>query len=52
MGQTQGAIAAKTAMKLLGVIPHAGVRLPLTDATDEQVATIRAALVEFGALTN
>jgi 4-hydroxy-tetrahydrodipicolinate synthase len=48
MGQTQGAIAAKAAMRLLGVIPDAAVRLPLTGATDEQVANIRAALIEFG----
>ncbi|MTB86836.1 4-hydroxy-tetrahydrodipicolinate synthase [Aeromicrobium senzhongii] len=44
MGQTQGAIAAKAALVELGVIPHAGVRLPLTPATDEQVQVIRAAL--------
>jgi 4-hydroxy-tetrahydrodipicolinate synthase len=44
MGQTQGAIAAKVAVAELGVIPHAGVRLPLTPATDEQVQVIRAAL--------
>ena len=52
MGQTQGAIAAKVAMGLLGVIPDTGVRLPLTDATDAQVATIRAALTDFGLLEN
>jgi 4-hydroxy-tetrahydrodipicolinate synthase len=52
MGQTQGAIAAKVAMALLGVIPETGVRLPLTSATDEQVAAIRAALVGFGLLEN
>jgi len=52
MGQTQGAIAAKAAMALLGVIPNANVRLPLTSATDEQVAVIRAALVDFGLLEN
>jgi 4-hydroxy-tetrahydrodipicolinate synthase len=50
MGQTQGAIAAKVAMSLLGVIHEAGVRLPLTSATDEQVAIIRTALVDFGLL--
>lgn len=50
MGQTQGAIAAKAAMTLLGVIPNADVRLPLTGATDEQVSVIRAALAEFGLL--
>ena len=52
MGQTQGAIAAKAAMALLGVIPNPAVRLPLTGATDEQVAVIRAALVDFGLLEN
>ncbi|MFL6090395.1 MAG: 4-hydroxy-tetrahydrodipicolinate synthase [Aeromicrobium sp.] len=52
MGQTQGAIAAKAAMALLGVIPNAEVRLPLTRATDEQVAILRAALVDFGVLEN
>jgi 4-hydroxy-tetrahydrodipicolinate synthase len=50
MGQTQGAIAAKVAMSLLGIIPDANVRLPLTSATDEQVDAIRAALVGFGLL--
>jgi 4-hydroxy-tetrahydrodipicolinate synthase len=52
MGQTQGAIAAKAAMAILGVIPNPDVRLPLTGATDEQVAAIRAALVDFGLLEN
>ena len=52
MGLTQGAIAAKVAMSLLGVIPDANVRLPLTSATDDQVAAIRAALVDLGLLEN
>jgi 4-hydroxy-tetrahydrodipicolinate synthase len=52
MGQTQGAIAAKVAMALLGVIPNADVRLPLTSATDEQIAVIRATLIDFGLLEN
>ena len=52
MGQTQGAIAAKVAMALLGVIPNPDVRLPLTGATEEQVAVIRAALADFGLLEN
>jgi 4-hydroxy-tetrahydrodipicolinate synthase len=52
MGQTQGAIAAKAAMALVGVIPNSNVRLPLTTATDAQVAVIRAALVDFGLLEN
>jgi dihydrodipicolinate synthase/N-acetylneuraminate lyase len=33
---------------LLGVISNPDVRLPLTGATDEQVAVIRSALAEFG----
>lgn len=52
MGQTQGAIAAKAAMALLGVIPNPDVRLPLTGATDDQLAVIRAALIDFGLLEN
>jgi len=52
MGQTQGAIAAKAAMALLGIIPNPDVRLPLTGATDAQVSVIRAALVDFGLLEN
>lgn len=43
MGQTQGAIAAKVAMHELGLISSSRVRLPLSQATDEQVAIIRAA---------
>lgn len=50
MGQTQGAIASKVAMAELGIIPHAGVRLPLTPATDEQVQVIRTALKDAGLL--
>jgi 4-hydroxy-tetrahydrodipicolinate synthase len=52
MGQTQGAISAKVAMGLLGVITETNVRLPLTPATDEQVANIRTALIDFGLLEN
>ncbi|WP_414988466.1 4-hydroxy-tetrahydrodipicolinate synthase [Aeromicrobium sp.] len=44
MGQTQGAIAAKVAMHESGVIGSPKVRLPLSPATDEQVAVIREAL--------
>lgn len=50
MGQTQGAIAAKTALVELGVLDQAVVRLPLTPATDEQVAVIRTALKDAGQL--
>ena len=44
MGQTQGAIAAKVAAHELGLISSSRVRLPLSQATDEQVAIIRAAI--------
>lgn len=44
MGQTQGAIAAKVAAHELGLISSSRVRLPLSQATDEQVAVIRAAI--------
>lgn len=44
MGQTQGAIAAKVAAHELGLISSPRVRLPLSQATDEQVAIIRAAI--------
>lgn len=44
MGQTQGAIAAKVAVHELGLISSPRVRLPLSQATDEQVAIIRAAI--------
>ncbi|WP_229054226.1 4-hydroxy-tetrahydrodipicolinate synthase [Aeromicrobium sp. Leaf350] len=44
MGQTQGAIAAKVAVHELGLIDSPRVRLPLSQATDEQVANIRAAI--------
>lgn len=50
MGQTQGAIAAKVAMEMLGVLPTSQVRLPLTRATEEQMAVIHDALVDFGLL--
>lgn len=50
MGQTQGAIAAKAALVELGVLATATVRLPLTPATDDQIAVIRAALQEAGQL--
>ncbi len=50
MGQTQGAIAAKAALVELGVLGNATVRLPLTPATDDQVAVIRAALKDAGSL--
>ena len=50
MTRTQGAIAAKAAMQLLGVIPHRTMRPPLPDATDEEVTRLRADLAEAGLL--
>jgi 4-hydroxy-tetrahydrodipicolinate synthase len=46
MTRTQGAIMAKAAVQLAGVIPHRMTRLPLVPATDEQVALLRADLEE------
>lgn len=41
---TGGAVAAKVALRELGVIAHATVRPPLTEATPDEVAQIVAAL--------
>jgi 4-hydroxy-tetrahydrodipicolinate synthase len=41
---SQGAIRAKAAMQLLGVIPERTVRPPLLDASDAEVAKLREAL--------
>ncbi|MEV0969420.1 4-hydroxy-tetrahydrodipicolinate synthase [Microtetraspora glauca] len=47
MTRTQGAIATKAALRLIG--QDAGhVRLPLVDATDEQIAMLRVDLVAGG----
>jgi 4-hydroxy-tetrahydrodipicolinate synthase len=43
MFRTQGVILAKAALRRLG-LPGGPVRLPLVDATDEQIATLRADL--------
>jgi 4-hydroxy-tetrahydrodipicolinate synthase len=45
---TQGAIMAKAALTELGVIDTAAVRLPLVQATPDQVATLRDALSRTG----
>jgi len=50
MMHTQGAIAAKAALQLLGVIAHRTTRPPLVDASDELVAEIRRDLAEAGLL--
>jgi 4-hydroxy-tetrahydrodipicolinate synthase len=48
MNITQGAIMAKAALKEAGVIDSATVRLPLVEATDDQLAALRAGLQESG----
>ncbi|HZK36733.1 MAG TPA: 4-hydroxy-tetrahydrodipicolinate synthase [Aeromicrobium sp.] len=40
----QGAVTAKAALKLLGVLEHSTVRSPLVELTDDEVAELRAGL--------
>ena len=44
MHRVQGAMTAKAAMQLLGVLPNRNVRLPLVPAPDDVVAELRAEL--------
>lgn len=44
MGRMPGVVAAKTALALQGVIPHAAVRGPLAPADDAQTRALAAAL--------
>jgi 4-hydroxy-tetrahydrodipicolinate synthase len=48
MNITQGAIMAKAALRELGVIDSAAVRLPLVEATPDQVAAVRDGLSAAG----
>ena len=48
MNRTQGAIMAKATAQLLGVIPTRTMRLPLVEATDEQVGQLREDLAAAG----
>ncbi|GAB3585382.1 4-hydroxy-tetrahydrodipicolinate synthase [Calidifontibacter terrae] len=48
MGVTQGAIMAKAALAIQGVIPSDFCRLPLLPATDEQRSIVRNALTKAG----
>jgi len=48
MTRTQGAIMVKAALQLRGVIEHRTVRLPLAEATDEQVSLLREDLAAAG----
>ncbi len=43
-------VPTKTALMLLGVLPHARVRLPLVDANETERAAINAALRDYGLL--
>jgi len=51
MTRTQGAIMAKAALQLLGVLPNRTTRPPLVDATDDEVALLRTDLTEAGLLS-
>ena len=50
MNRAPGAIAAKAAMQLLGVLPNRNVRLPLVPADEELVAYLRIELTDAGLL--
>jgi 4-hydroxy-tetrahydrodipicolinate synthase len=50
MTRTQGAIMAKAALQLLGVLEHRTMRLPLVEATREEVEQLRGDLAESGLL--
>lgn len=50
MNHMPGAISAKAALELRGVVPNRGVRAPLLPATDEQVAFLRERLTRSGYL--
>jgi 4-hydroxy-tetrahydrodipicolinate synthase len=51
MTRTQGAIMAKAALQLLGVLSNRTTRPPLVDATDQELALLRADLTEAGLLS-
>src|SRR4051794_7130045 len=51
MTRTQGAIMAKAALQLLGVLSNRTTRPPLMDATDDELALLRADLTEAGLLS-
>ena len=48
MTRTQGAIMAKAALQVRGVLEHRTVRLPLVEATDDQVSVLREDLAAAG----
>src|SRR3954449_3053299 len=51
MTRTQGAIMAKAALQLLGILSNRTTRPPLVDATDDELALLRADLTEAGLLS-
>jgi 4-hydroxy-tetrahydrodipicolinate synthase len=51
MTTAQGAMTAKAALELLGVLPNRNVRLPLVPADDALVGRLRAELVAHGLLS-
>jgi len=50
MATAQGAMTAKAAMQLLGVLPNRNVRLPLVPCDDALVARLRDVLTDSGLL--
>src|SRR5699024_3163460 len=50
MGTGQGAVMAKAALALQGRIAHASVRSPLVEASEEELAQLRADLTALGLL--
>jgi 4-hydroxy-tetrahydrodipicolinate synthase len=51
MTRTQGAITAKAALQLLGVLPRRTTRPPLVDATEDELTLLRTDLTEAGLLS-
>ncbi len=52
MTRTQGVLMAKAGLQLQGVLPGRTVRAPLPEATDEEVALLRADLAAAGLLVS
>lgn len=50
MGSGQGAVMAKEALHLLGVLPQANLRLPIVGASSEELAQLEAVLRKEGFL--
>ena len=51
MSRAQGAMTAKAALQLLGVLDNRNVRLPLVPASDDLVAELRDVMTRTGLLT-